>query len=63
MTCEKFNGLDDATRLAVIKAILSQENNPLGPNGEDIGNMLAEAACQFLPSAKVSDVLLGRPPR
>ncbi|HEX3548181.1 MAG TPA: hypothetical protein VHU62_16655 [Mycobacterium sp.] len=63
MTCEKFNGLDEATRLAVIRAILAQKNNPLGPNGEDIGKMLTEAACQFLPQAKVSEVLLGSPPR
>ena len=28
-----------------------QENNPLGPNGESVGQMLAEAACQFLPQA------------
>ncbi|KUH85851.1 MULTISPECIES: hypothetical protein [unclassified Mycobacterium] len=62
MTCEEFNGLDEATRLAVIRAILEQENNPLGPNGEGIGQMLAEAACQFLPSATVSEILLGKPP-
>lgn len=62
MTCEEFNGLDEATQLAVIRAILEQENNPLGPNGEGIGQMLAEAACQFLPSATVSEILLGKPP-
>ncbi|KUI05614.1 hypothetical protein [Mycobacterium sp. IS-3022] len=62
MTCEEFNGLDEATRLAVIRAILEQENNPLGPNGEGIGQMLAEAACQFLPSATVNEILLGKPP-
>jgi hypothetical protein len=63
MTCEEFNKLDEATRLAVIRAILAQKNNPLGPNGESIGQMLAEAACQFLPSATVSEVLMGQPPR
>jgi hypothetical protein len=63
MTCKEFNDLDEATRLAVIRAILAKENNPLGPNGEGVGQMLAEAACQFLPSATVSEVLLGSPPR
>jgi hypothetical protein len=63
MTCSEFNKLDDATRLAVIRAILAQENNPLGPNGESVGQMLAEAACQFLPQATVSEVLMGTPPR
>jgi hypothetical protein len=62
MTCEEFSGLDEATRLAVIRAILEQENNPLGPNGEGVGQMLAEAACQFLPEATVNEVLLGSGP-
>jgi hypothetical protein len=61
MTCEKFNGLDEATRLAVVRAVLAQQNNPLGPNGEDIGQMLTEAACQFMPQAKVSEVLGSQP--
>lgn len=63
MTCKEFSGLDEATRLAVVRAILAKENNPLGPNGESVGQMLAEAACQFLPSATVSEVLMGSPPR
>ncbi len=63
MTCGEFNKLDDATRLAVIREILKQQNNPLGPNGESVGQMLVEAACQFLPDATVNEILLGKPPR
>jgi hypothetical protein len=63
MKCDEFNKLDEATRLAVIRAVLAQENNPLGPNGESVGQMLVEAACQFLPEATVSEVLMGTPPR
>ncbi len=59
MTCEEFTGLDEPTRLAVIREILAQKGNPLGPNGEGVGQMLAEAACQFLPDATVNEVLLG----
>ncbi|HEX2283438.1 MAG TPA: hypothetical protein VHI10_01220 [Mycobacterium sp.] len=62
MTCDEFNGLDEATRVAVIREILKQENNPLGPDGENVGQMLVEAACQFLPDATVNEVLLGSPP-
>ncbi|MDT5019350.1 MAG: hypothetical protein QOD39_5510 [Mycobacterium sp.] len=62
MKCTEFNDLDEATRLAVIREILKQENNPLGPNGESIGQMLVEAACQFLPEATVNEVLLGGGP-
>lgn len=63
MTCDEFTKLDEATRLAVIREILKQKNNPLGPNGESVGQMLVEAACQFLPQATVSEVLMGTPPR
>jgi hypothetical protein len=63
MKCSEFNKLDEATRLAVIRAVLAEENNPLGPDGESVGQMLVEAACQFLPQATVSEVLMGTPPR
>jgi len=59
MTCEEYNDLDEATRVAVVRKILAQEGNPLGPDGEFVGQMLADAACQFIPSAMVSEVLLG----
>jgi hypothetical protein len=59
MKCEEFTGLDAPTKLAVVREILKQENNPLGPNGESIGQMLVDAACQFLPDATVNEVLLG----
>ncbi|OBI81317.1 hypothetical protein [Mycobacterium sp. E740] len=62
MTCKEFTGLDEPTRVAVIREILKQDKNPLGPNGEGVGQMLVEAACQFLPSATVNEVLLGQPP-
>ncbi|MGV0849428.1 hypothetical protein ABQF03_04395 [Mycolicibacterium phlei] len=64
MSCREFIALDDPTRLAVIREVLKQENNPLGPNGEGIGEILVETACQFLPNATVNEVLLGgTPPR
>ncbi len=59
MTCDEYNALDEATRVAVVREVLSQEGNPLGPDGEFVGQILADAACQFLPSATVSEVLMG----
>lgn len=59
MKCAEYSGLDEATRVAVVREVLAQENNPLGPDGEFVGQILADAACQFLPSAQVSDVLMG----
>jgi hypothetical protein len=62
MKCSEFNDLDEATRLAVIREILKQGDNPLGPEGASVGQMLVEAACQFLPDATVNEVLLGGSP-
>ena len=62
MACEEYADLDEATRVAVVREILAQQDNPLGPNGEFVGQILADAACQFLPSATVSEVLLGGSP-
>lgn len=62
MTCEEFAGLDEATRVAVVRQILAEQDNPLGPDGEFVGKILADAACQFLPSATVSEVLMGSSP-
>ena len=59
MSCEEFSALDEATRVAVVREILAQEGNPLGPDGEFVGQILADAACQFLPTATVSEVLMG----
>ena len=62
MKCSEFNDLDEATRLAVIRAILAQENNILGPDNEGVAQILAESACQFLADATVSEVLMGGGP-
>ena len=59
MSCEEYSKLDEPTRVAVVKAILEEGDNPLGANGETVGQLLADAACQFLPSATVSEVLMG----
>ncbi|MDZ4234324.1 MAG: hypothetical protein U1C73_11325 [Dietzia sp.] len=59
MTCDEFSELDEATRVAVVREILAQDSNPLGPDGEFVGQILADAACQFLPTATVSEILMG----
>ncbi len=59
MKCQEFSDLDEAERVAVVREILAQKDNPLGPDGEFVGQILADAACRFLPTAKVSDVLMG----
>jgi hypothetical protein len=61
MTCREFNELDEPTRLAVIRAILADQNSVLGQNIE-IARALAESVCQFLPDSTVNEILLGGSP-
>jgi hypothetical protein len=62
MTCSEYTDLDEATQLAVIRAILAQEENPLGPEDEMVALLMADAMCQFLPDAVVNEVVLGGSP-
>jgi hypothetical protein len=64
MTCKEFAGLDDATRKAVVKAILAEEtHSPFGVLGVEFAESMATTMCQFLPDSTVREVLMGTPPR
>ncbi len=62
MTCAEYTDLDDATKLAVVRAILTQESNPLGPEDEMVALIMADSMCQFLPDTVVNEVVLGGSP-
>lgn len=62
MTCAEYTDLDDATKLAVVRAILTQETNPLGPEDEMVALIMADSMCQFLPDSVVNEVVLGGSP-
>jgi hypothetical protein len=62
MTCSEYNDLDEATQLAVIRAILAQEGNPLGPEDEMVALIMADSMCQFLPDAVVNEMVRGGSP-
>ena len=62
MTCKEFSGLDDATRKAVVQAILAQQkdsSSPFGMLGAEFAESMATTVCQFLPQSTVKDVLTG----
>jgi hypothetical protein len=64
MTCGEYSDLDDATQLAVIRAILADQGNPPGPEAETIALLMADTMCQFMPNAIVKELVLlgGSPP-
>jgi hypothetical protein len=61
-TCQEYVGLDEASQAAVIDAILSDEKSVFGPEEAELAKTLADAACTFLPTSKVSEILLGETP-
>ena len=62
MTCSEYNDLDEATKLAVIRAILAEEGNSIGPEREMIALLMADAMCQFMPDSRVNEVVTGVSP-
>lgn len=62
MTCDEFVGLDQATRLAVVKEILANEQSSLGVLGEEFAESIANTMCQFMPTSTVREILSGSPP-
>lgn len=59
MTCGEYNDLDDATKLAVIRAIVSQDDNPRAAEDEMVALIMADMMCQFMPDSIVNEVVLG----
>jgi hypothetical protein len=61
MTCEEYADLDEATQLAVIRAILSGEG-VTDKAAEMTAMIMAGAMCQFMPELTVSELVSGSPP-
>ncbi|MGE2731871.1 hypothetical protein ACQI4F_20585 [Mycolicibacterium vaccae] len=62
MTCAEFIELDEATKRAVVRAIIAENGTLFGSEGSFIEQVLADAGCQLMPTSKVSDVLVGSLP-
>lgn len=62
VTCQQYIGLDGASRTALIEEILGEETSVLQPDDADIAKTLADAVCTFLPTSRVSEILLGETP-
>ncbi|MBS1692618.1 MAG: hypothetical protein JST91_10395 [Actinobacteria bacterium] len=56
MTCSEYLKLDDATRQAVVNAILAEQSSPLESMG-DLAMTVTDTACGFFPDFTVSRVL------
>ena len=62
MTCGEYNDLDDATKLAVIRAIVGQDDSPRAADDEMVALIMADMMCQFMPDSVVNEIVLGALP-
>lgn len=58
MACSEYQDLDDATRLAVIKAILAEQSGA-AIDEPWIAQIMADAMCPILPNQPVRDAVVG----
>lgn len=61
MSCSEYTDLDDATKVAVIRAIIANGARPPAPEAELAALLMADALCQFMPDAQVNEVIMGIP--
>lgn len=59
MTCKEYVGINDDQQVAVIDAIVSQPNSMFNKDMASLAKSLADAMCTLVPSATVSDVVMG----
>ena len=62
MKCSEYSELDDATQLAVLRAILADQHSILGEGNDEIAKAIADPMCQFMPESTVRELLGGSPP-
>ncbi|MCK0176283.1 MULTISPECIES: hypothetical protein [Mycobacteriaceae] len=60
MTCAEYADLDEQAQLAAVQELVGSQRNPLGSQGVMVAKTLADAICQYLPAARLSEILLGR---
>lgn len=59
ITCQEYGGLDDPSKLEVVGELVGKDN-PLGSKGAQVAKSLADAICQYVPDARLSEILVGR---
>ncbi|MBO0681145.1 hypothetical protein JRC04_27090 [Mycolicibacterium sp. S2-37] len=60
MTCAEYTELDEQSQLAAVEELVGSQRNPLGSQGVVVAKTLADAICEYLPAARLSEILLGR---
>lgn len=60
ITCKEYSGLEDDAQLAIVGELTKESSGRSGNQRTIVAKTLADAICEVLPSAKLSDILIGR---
>jgi hypothetical protein len=62
MKCSEYSKLDTDDKVAVIEAIMEEQGAGMTSESASMMQILVDTMCQFLPTMKVTEVLVGMPP-
>jgi hypothetical protein len=60
VTCREYSGLEEDAQLAIIGELMKGTSGGTGEQRTKVAKTLADAICEVLPTAKLSDILVGR---
>lgn len=60
VTCREYSGLAEDAQLAIVGELMKGSSGRSGNQRTVVAKTLADAICEVLPSAKLSDILIGR---
>ncbi|KUI35173.1 hypothetical protein AU195_09755 [Mycobacterium sp. IS-1496] len=60
VTCKEYLGLEEDAQLAIVGELVAEGSGRLSNQRAVVAKTLADAICEVLPSAKLSDILIGR---
>ncbi|MFS0901108.1 hypothetical protein [Mycolicibacterium litorale] len=60
VTCKEYAALEEDAQLAIIGELMKEGSGGAGSQRTVVAKTLADAICEVLPSARLSDILIGR---
>ncbi|MCV7417779.1 hypothetical protein H7K36_20935 [Mycolicibacterium litorale] len=60
VTCKEYGALEEDAQLAIIGELMKEGSGRMGSQRTVVAKTLADAICEYLPAARLSEILVGR---